>query len=143
MRAHHIRVQRDFDLPVAELFEHLSEHERLADVFGARIERLRDGDTDRNGVGSVRRLHAPGLPAFEETVTAFTPPELIVYRITKGTPLDDHEGVMRFSARPGGGSHLDYDIMLASRIPGLTLLVSKLLGVQVRRGLAGIDGASA
>ena len=46
---------------------------------------------------------------------------------------------MRFSARPGGGSHLDYDIKLASRIPGLTLLVSSVLGFQVRRGLAAID----
>lgn len=139
MRAHHVRVQRDFELPVAELFDHLAEHENLAGLFGARIERLRDGDGDRNGVGSCRRLHAPGLPPFEETVTTYVPPELIVYRITKGSPLDDHEGVMRFSARPGGGSHLDYDIKLASRIPGLTLLAKLMLTAQIKRGLAALD----
>jgi uncharacterized protein YndB with AHSA1/START domain len=138
MRAHHVRVRRDFELPVAELFDRLAEHENLADVFGARVERLRDGDTHRNGVGSRRRLHAPGVPPFEETVTTFVPDELIVYRITKGSPLDAHEGVMRFLARPGGGSHLDYDIMLSSRIPGLSLLASKLLGLRVRRGLAAV-----
>jgi hypothetical protein len=139
MRAHHVHVRRDFDLPVAELFDHLAEHENLAAVFGARVERLRDGDPERNGVGSCRRLHAPGLPAFEETVTQYVAPELIVYRITKGTPLDDHEGVMRFSARPGGGSHLDYDILLASRIPGLAPLVKLVLTARVKRGLAALD----
>jgi hypothetical protein len=32
------------------------------------------------------------------------------YRITKGSPLRDHEGVMRFSPTAGGGTHLRYEI---------------------------------
>ena len=38
---------------------------------------------------------------FEETVTQFEPDELIEYRITKGTPLRDHVGVMRFTPAAG------------------------------------------
>ena len=93
-----VRVERDFSVPVETLFDHLAEHENLSTVFApARIERLRHGDTERNGVGSVRKLSFAGLMPFQETVTAVTENERIEYRISKGTPLRHHYGVMKFS----------------------------------------------
>jgi len=139
MRAHHVHVEHRFDKPPERVFAYLAEHENLAEVFGAQIERVRDGeDGHRNGVGSVRRLRIGPLPPFEETVTEFVPEERIVYRITKGSPLRGHVGVMTF-APDGGGTRFVYDIRLASPVPGLALLVRGSLTRSITRSLAGVE----
>lgn len=139
MRAHNVHVTHDFAKPVDRIFNHLSEHENLAEVFGAKVTRLKDGDADRNGVGSVRKLQIGPLPPFEETVTDFRPNEKIVYTITKGSPIRDHLGVMTFSERPGGGSTLDYTIRLGSAVPGLALIVKAALTKSIDDALPGVD----
>src|SRR6476619_1896055 len=104
-------IDHDFRVPVSTAFAHLSEHENLEALFGAKVTRLRDGtDGTRNGVGSVRRLKIGALPPFEETTTEVIPDELIRYRITKGSPLRDHSGEMRFTPNPDGTAHLHYEI---------------------------------
>ena len=134
-----ISVSQVFAAPVERVYAHLAEHENLEEVFGARITRVRDGHSDRNGTGSVRALKLnPVLPAFEETVTQAVPNELIEYRITQGSPLKDHVGVMRF-APEGTGSRLDYTIDFESKIPGAGGLIKAIIEKSVRRGLAGVD----
>lgn len=140
MRAHHLVVDRVFAKPPARVFGYLAEHENLADLFGAKVTRLRDGeDGNRNGVGSVRRLQIGPLPSFQETVTEFEPDRRIVYRITKGSPLRGHVGVMTFAPEGEQGTHFHYDIRLASPIPGLAALVRAALGRNVRKGLAAVE----
>jgi uncharacterized protein YndB with AHSA1/START domain len=140
VRANWVTVEYDFTAPVERVFAYLSEHENLAAVFGNSVERLEDGSPERNGVGSRRRLKvAPGAAPIEETVTRFVPGELIEYRITKGSPLRDHVGILRFSAAPGGGTHLDYRIRIASRIPGLSPLVTAVLSRNLTKGLASVE----
>ena len=135
MRAHHVHVQRDFTQPVERIFAFLAEHENLSAIFPTRVERVRDGETERNGVGSCRRLSFYGLLPFEETVTEAVPNERIVYRITKGSPMRDHEGVMAFTAKPDGGSHLDYRIRFGAPIPGLAALVAAATDRSITAGL--------
>jgi uncharacterized protein YndB with AHSA1/START domain len=139
MRAVHVNVDHQFTAPPERVFAHLAEHENLAEVFGAQITRLRDGDHDRNGVGSCRRLRIGPLPPFEETVIEFVAPRRIVYRISKGSPLRGHLGTMIFSEAPGGGTRLQYDIRLASPIPGLARLVRVMLTRAVTRALPAVD----
>jgi uncharacterized protein YndB with AHSA1/START domain len=139
MRAHHIHVEHRFAKDPEAIFTHLAEHENLAEVFGAKVARVRDGDDgQRNGVGSVRRLRIGPLPPFEETVTEFVPFERIVYRITKGSPLRGHLGVMSF-APDGEGTSFIYDIRIASAIPGLAPLVCAVLGRSVTRALPKVE----
>ena len=142
MRAQWVHVERDLSAPVEEVFSHLAEHENLAALFGAKVTRLNDGDTERNGVGSRRRLKLGPLPAFEETVTQYVRNELIEYRITKGSPLDGHVGTMRFSPNADGGTHLDYKIRIASKIPGVASIVTRNLTRDVKKGLNGVPGGS-
>lgn len=131
-----VHVEQDFRRPVGEIFAHLSEHENLEPVFGAKVRRVRDGDDGhRNGVGSVRSLRVGPAPWFDETVTEFVPDELIRYRITRGSPLKDHEGVMRFSAREDGGSHLAYTITSDGRLPGVGPVVRAMLQRNISRAL--------
>ncbi|MGD1057975.1 MAG: SRPBCC family protein [Solirubrobacteraceae bacterium] len=139
MRAHHVRIEHHFSKPPERIFAHLAEHENLAEVFGAKITRVRDGqDGQRNGVGSVRRLQIGPLAPFEETVTEFVPDERIVYRITKGSPLRGHLGVMTFAPAAGGTSFV-YDIRLASPIPGLALIVRAALTRSITRALPKVE----
>jgi len=140
MRAHWVHVQRDLSAPVEEVFAHLAEHENLAALFGAKVKRLSDGDTERNGVGSRRELKVGPAPAFEETVTRYVPDELIEYKITKGSPLDGHVGTMKFSPTSSGGTHLDYRIRIASKIPLVAPVVARQLTKDVEKGLAGVPG---
>ena len=140
MRAHWVHVERDLSAPVEEVFAHLAEHENLAALFGAKVKRLNDGDTDRNGVGSRRELKVGPLPPFEETVTQFVPNELIEYKITKGSPLDGHVGTMRFSPTASGGTHFDYRIRIASKLPLVAPIVTKNLTRDIDKGLAGVPG---
>jgi uncharacterized protein YndB with AHSA1/START domain len=132
-------VDRDFPVPVERAYAYLAEHENLADVFGARIKRLKDGDDGtRNGVGSVRELKVGPTPPFEETVTEFVPNELIAYEITKGSPLKNHRGEMRFTTE-GEGTHLHYEISFGSKLPGVDLIVAQGLKRNVAKGLAGVE----
>jgi len=142
MRAHHVHIEHDFAKSPERIFAHLAEHENLAEVFGAKVTRLRDGEGERNGVGSVRQLQIGPLPPFEETVEEFVVPQRIVYRITKGSPLRGHVGVMSFQPAPGGGTRFVYDIRLASPIPGLAPLVRASLTRSISRSLAGIERAA-
>ncbi len=139
MRAHHVHIEHDFAKPPERVFAYLAEHEHLAELFGAEITRLRDGeDGERNGVGSARKLKLGPLAPFEETVTEFVPAQRIVYRITKGTPLRGHVGTMTFAAT-SGGTHFVYDIRLASPIPGLARIVRASLTRSIRRALPTIE----
>jgi uncharacterized protein YndB with AHSA1/START domain len=139
-------VDHDFTSSRAHVFAYLAEHENLAASFGARIVRVRDGrDESRNGVGSTRRLKVGPLPAFEETVTEFQPNELIRYGISSGSlvtsVVTDHEGVMQFSDTPRGGTHLHYEIVFGSRVPGLAAVVAGVLRRRIPTGFPAVDAA--
>jgi uncharacterized protein YndB with AHSA1/START domain len=139
MRALHVHVEHDFTKPPERVFAYLAEHENLAEVFGAKVTRLRDGDGgERNGVGSSRQLKIGALAPFEETVTEFVPAERIVYRITKGSPLRGHVGVMTFGPT-AGGTRFVYDIRFSSSIPGLARIVQAALKRSITRSLASIE----
>ena len=132
-----IEVTHRSSKPVEQLYDHLAEHENLGALFGAKVRRVRDGDTSRNGVGSVRALKVGPLPEFEETVTAAVPNERIEYRITRGGILKNHRGVMTF--RPDGtGSVLHYVIEFGGKLPGIDRVVKPVLTRSLHKGLAGL-----
>jgi uncharacterized protein YndB with AHSA1/START domain len=138
VRAHYVHIEHDFGKPPEKVFAYLAEHENLADVFGAKVTRLRDGEQERNGVGSVRRLKIGPLAPFEETVTEFDAPQRIVYRITKGSPLRGHVGTMTFEPRDGG-THFVYEIRIASAVPGLAPVVRAALTRSIAKALPAVD----
>lgn len=133
-----VEIEHVFAKPVEQVYAYLAEHENLGPLFGAKITRLRDGESTRNGVGSVRKLQIAVLPPFEETVTETIENELIRYRITKGSPLKGHHGEMRFTSR-GPGTHLRYVIEFGSAVPGLDRLVKLGLDRNIRKALPEVD----
>lgn len=133
-----IEITQDFALPVERVYAYLAEHENLGPIFGAKVERVRNGDDSRNGVGSVRRLKVGPLPWFEETNTQVVPNELIEYRITRGSVLRDHRGEMRFAAS-GTGTSLTYVIEFDAKVPLTGPLLKKTIEGNVRGGLKQVD----
>ena len=139
MRAHWVHVEHDFPAPPSVVFAHLAEHENLADVFQAKVTRLRDGDTERNGVGSMRIVKIGPAPPVEETVTEFETDELIEYRVTNKGLLKGHVGIMKFSELPDGNTHLDYRIRLSSHVPGLAVVLKGVLTRGIEKSFSRLD----
>jgi hypothetical protein len=130
-----VHITHEFTSDPQTVFERLAEHENLGAVFGAKVTRVSDGATSRNGVGSVRRLKIGPLPAFEETTTTAQPNTLIEYKITKGSPLKGHWGRQELTPTAGGGTRLDYTIGFDAAIPGLAALVGTVLEAAISKGL--------
>ena len=139
MRAHWVHVEHDFPAPPSVVFAHLAEHENLADVFQAKVTRLRDGDTERNGVGSMRIVKIGPAPPVEETVTEFETDELIEYRVTNKGLLKDHVGIMKFSELHDGTTHLAYRIRLSSNVPGLAVVLKGVLTRGIEKSFSRLD----
>jgi uncharacterized protein YndB with AHSA1/START domain len=133
-----VDITHDFTKPVPQVYAWLSEHENLGPLFGASVERVRDGHDSRNGTGSVRRLRVAPLPPFEETVVEAVPDERIVYRITKGGILRDHRGTMTFAPH-GTGTRLHYVIEFGAVVPGLDRVVKRSLERSIPRALPRVD----
>ena len=129
-----IELVQESGKPVEQLFAALADHENLTKVFGTPVRRVKDGERDVNGVGSVRRLVAIGV---EETVTALTPNRSIEYRITKGGwPLRNHQGRTEFSSASGKTTirwTIEFDAP-----PLLDVLMKFLLSAAIGKGLRGI-----
>jgi uncharacterized protein YndB with AHSA1/START domain len=138
----HLVFHQNYSAPREQVFAHFAEHENLAPLFGAKITRLNDGtDGERNGVGSARELRIGPLPGFVETITKVVPNELIQYRITKGSPLKDHQGEMHFS-EDGALTHLRYEIRFGAKVPGLDRVVAAGLKRNIAKGLKKAPGAA-
>jgi hypothetical protein len=130
-----IDINMEFRRPVGELFALLSDHEKMGPILGATVKRTRDGKDSLNGLDSVRTLNIGPLPSFDETVTAFEKDKLVEYKITRGSPLKNHKGVMQFYPSGSGGSKLHYTIKFVSKIPLLGPVVRVGLENSIRRGL--------
>jgi uncharacterized protein YndB with AHSA1/START domain len=133
-----IDITYDFALPVQRVYAYLAEHENLGPLFGAKVRRVQDGTTGRNGTGSVRALKVGPLPWFEETVTHTVPDKVIDYEISKGSPLRGHTGRMEFVA-VGTGSRLRYVIEFGAVVPLLDRVIAKGLERNIRNGLKAVD----
>lgn len=139
MALQRIEIVKEFAIPVERLFAYLGEHENLAAIFApAKIKRISDGKGARNGIGSAREMKILVGPSFVETVTGYKENELIEYRITRGSPLKNHHGVMRFYPTADGGSRLHYVIEFEGKIPLVAQIVRPVLEQGIRRGLKGL-----
>lgn len=129
-----ISIHQTFNAPVDQVFETLGDHETFGKIIGVKVKRIKDGGDGANGLGSIRKLSIGILPSFEETITDFTKNELIEYKITKGSPIKNHLGTLRFSSQDGKTA-LHYTIELESKIPCTTGLIKAALSNGITKGL--------
>ena len=92
-----ITINQAFSGSVKNVFSTLSDHESFGKICGIDMKRIVDGEAHLNGLGSVREIKVGVLPSFQETITKFIENERIEYRITKGSPIKNHLGVLIFT----------------------------------------------
>ena len=131
-----IHIKQDFAVPAIKVFNFFSDHNRLPEIWPGPIKRIRESDDPENinGVGSAR-LIGFSVFAFEETVEKVRNPDLIEYTISKGSPIKNHYGVMKFIDNTENTSHMDYQITLESKIPFTTCLLKFILQSIIGNGV--------
>jgi len=134
MAQHQVHLVREYALPVETVFAALADHNNLSKVLGIPVKRVRDGKSEPNGVGSVRKLGIGPL-GIEETVTGLTPNRSIQYRISKGgAPIRNHSGELSFSPT-AKGSRVEWTIDFDSAVPVVGSLVKLVLTKAIGLGL--------
>ncbi|HEX4872611.1 MAG TPA: SRPBCC family protein [Nevskiaceae bacterium] len=131
-----LRFEQFFAAPRETVFAFFSDHQSFGEIWPGRFERIQvapAGD-DPNGLGSVRRVRSAGM-VIEETITAFEPPARIEYRVTRGGPLKNHRGELRFTEVPGG-TQLDYQIEFEPRWPLTGGLIASTLCAAWHHGVS-------
>ena len=120
--------------PVDHVWAVLADHEGMTSWGpGLKVSLDKEGATDRNGLGAVRRIAAPGpAPAIVEEIVAFEPGRKLGYRALSGVPFKNYGGEVVLSPA-GTGTRIDYSITIDERVP----LVEKAAAAGVGRLLLG------
>lgn len=136
MKIHEIKLYQEFDAPIEQVWEAFNDHSTFGKMMGQKMLRIVDSSDPNNinGLGSVRALSLPMVP-FEETIMKSEKPNLIEYKISKGTPLHHHYGKMQFKSLPEGRSAINYTIELGSKIPLVGVIVKAALNKGIADGL--------
>lgn len=131
MPKHQVQVQETIQAPLDQVFAFFADHEKFATLFGGACKRVKDGQGEPNGLGSVRRM-GPGPLSFDETIVTFDKPRRIEYQVTRGSPIKNHLGTIDFKAA-GNTTVVDYVIRFDSKIPGLGGIIAWVLGKAWKR----------
>ena len=101
--------------PISDVFDVFSDHEQFGALFGAKSRLFKSGTDALNGVGSARRFGFWPV-GFDESVVAYKENELIDYSVSRGSPLKNHLGQVRFR-EVEEGTQVDYTVQFESKIP--------------------------
>ncbi|MBV61909.1 SRPBCC family protein [Abyssibacter profundi] len=129
-----IAITQDFPASRDAVFAHLTDHNKVGPILGAKMERIKDGDDAPNGVHSVRKVSIGPL-SFEETVVRHEPPARMEYTVTSKAPIKNHRGIMLFEDT-SDGCRLHYEILFDGRLPFTGGLIRKQLEAAIRKGLS-------
>jgi carbon monoxide dehydrogenase subunit G len=136
MPQHRLEITEKVNAPKDTVFERLADHNRMGEYMSADIRRTKNATVASegpNGTGSVRTLKIFGMPDFDETVLEFRKPDTIKYKITRGSPLKNHLGVIVLSEE-GGATRVDWTITFEMGFGGA--VVAFLLKFAVGGGLS-------
>ncbi|MGM0569491.1 SRPBCC family protein [Marinobacter sp.] len=123
--------------PREQVFRLLSDHNRLGDLIGLPVKRIRDSDqADPNGTGSIRWIGI-GPVGIEETIMTFEPDHLIEYTVTSFSAFRNHLGRIRLSETPDAFTRMhytvDFDEVIPYSGPTLQAAMQRVLNRGVRR----------
>jgi uncharacterized protein YndB with AHSA1/START domain len=131
-----IVITHEFAVPAERVFAALDDHANMGRWLGTRVSVVKSG---QDGVGTVRRIHAP-LLSIDEEVTERTAPYYLVYRIVRGVPgLSFHRGEIRVEPRADGCSRVRWQVQLDVKPSALTGMILPMIGFALGRGLRELD----
>lgn len=99
--------------PVDHVWSVLADHEGMASWGpGMKVTLDKEGAPERNGVGAVRRIAAPGpAPAIVEEITVFEPGSRLGYEALSGVPFKNYSGEVVLSP-VAEGTKVEYSVSL-------------------------------
>jgi uncharacterized protein YndB with AHSA1/START domain len=123
--------------PVDRVWEVLADHEGMSRwAPGLTVALRAEGATDRNGVGAVRVIDAPGpAPSIVEEIVAFEPGRRLGYRALSGVPLKNYGGEVVLRDL-GGRTEITYTITADERVPFLERAAAKAISFALLTALA-------
>jgi hypothetical protein len=129
-----IDLDKTLAAPIDDVFELLSDHAGYTRFRGIRkAALLREGVSERNGIGALRAL-AAGPIRFEEEITAFERPTRMDYVIRKvNVPLEHEGGTIALSAA-GTGTRVRWRSTFSITVPVVGGVLGAILAAIFRRG---------
>lgn len=138
MRTMQATATATLPLPVDKVWAALADHEAMASWGpGMKVAITREGTAERNGVGAVRSIKAPGpAPAIVEEITRFDAGQALGYRALSGVPFRGYRGEVLL-APAGEGTRVTWTLTADQRVPlveqaALKAVVTTLLTLFVR-----------
>ncbi|MGH8459919.1 MAG: SRPBCC family protein [Nevskiales bacterium] len=133
-----ITVTRTIKAPIEKVFELISDHANYAQFGGLKSSKLlREGKTEKNGLGALREIDA-GLAWFQEEVTVFERPTRMDYLIVKSRPPIEHQGGSVCLKATPAGTEVVWTSTLRVKIPVIGGLLTRLAAPQLGKGFAGM-----
>ena len=104
--------------PPDQVWDALADHEAMSSWGpGVKVTLTEQGAPDRNGVGAVRRIAAPGpAPAIVEEITRFEPGKALGYKALGGVPFRNYQGEVLLTPE-GAGTRIAWAISADRRVP--------------------------
>lgn len=131
-----ITVKRVVKAPIDKVFDLLADHANYKNFPGIKNSVLvREGKSEKNGVGALREITAMGA-WFQEEITHYDRPRRLDYQIVKARPPMDHEGGSVRLAPHAEGCEVTWTTKVHIAIPLIGSLLDKFVLPQLERGLA-------
>ena len=136
---HAIQIKKEFNAPVAQVFELLSKHATYNIAFAPmQVVRIKDStDPERpDGVGSVRRMGIGPIKPLQEQITVLEPNQRIEYKIIKNPLIKHHLGTLEFQQVADNKTLVTYRIELQVRVPFVSKIILAQLKSAIKIGLS-------
>ena len=136
---HAIQIKKEFNAPVAQVFELLSKHATYNIAFAPmQVVRIKDStDPERpDGVGSVRRMGIGPIKPLQEQITLLEPNQRIEYKIIKNPLIKHHLGTLEFQQVSDNKTLVTYRIELQVRVPFVSKIILAQLKSAIKIGLS-------
>lgn len=134
-----IQIKKEFNAPVAQVFELLSKHATYNIAFAPmQVVRVKDSADPEHpdGVGSVRRMGIGPIKPLQEQITLLEPNQRIEYKIIKNPLIKHHLGVIEFQDIADNKTLVTYSIELQTRVPFVSKAILAQLKTAIKIGLS-------
>ena len=132
-----VSMTQEFNAPVEEIFNYLSDHNNFGALLNANIKRIKDSPSDNvNGLDSVRSIGIASLTFLEEKIITFEPYTLIEYQICNNVPVNYHIGRLVFTKLGENKCSLHYTIDIETKFSFADGLILFAIKTTIASGLS-------
>jgi len=108
-------ASQTINAPIEDVFDRISDHENFLSTLALSSTSVTNpGINEKNGLGAIRHVRAPGL-SLEEEITAFDRPNSFQYLIINPSSLAKHEYAKVSLHTIANGTRIDWESRLSTK----------------------------